>query len=434
MKIGIIGGGLAGLSTAFFLKKQNSKIDLTIIEANTLGGRYNSVYDNSKDSFVDNGQHLMIGAYQNFLKIIDEIGGNDLIEYQKSLKVDYKYLNGNKDSLDTKGMTGQIGLLIGILGLRSITLSSKLKSILFVTRYFLFSNHIKENSLLDLLRNTKQNDDIIKLLWEPITLATLNTTLEQASPNMLKQVMKLGFMAGGDSGKLIFAKVNQSKIVDVVANYLKTHHVDIKQNEPVQKVEIYGNEFNLVTKSGSYKFDKLVIATPQYIIKKILTEETFKMLSINEIQYSPIVSVYLWFDKLFVKETFFAMLDSKIQWVFNKNLILNSEESGQCLSITISAANELISKSNEQIKTIIFEEICRIYPEVNNSNLLNYKIFKEKFATILSSTDNIRKRQNNSTNIKNLYLAGCYTDTGLPSTIESAVLSGKLAAEEIATT
>ena len=164
-------------------------------------------------------------------------------------------------------------------------------------------------------------------------------------------------------------------------------------------------------------FDYVISAIPLYALDKIIPK---KNLDINlELEYSTILNIHLWLKENNLSEKFYGLLDSPLHWIFVKENHIN---------IVISDADYLVDKTKEEILKFVIEELVQ-YTSIKDEDIQRYKIIKEKRATFVPNINTLDKRPNNKTPIKNLFLAGDWTNTGLPSTIESAVKSGRMAAE-----
>jgi protoporphyrinogen oxidase len=163
-----------------------------------------------------------------------------------------------------------------------------------------------------------------------------------------------------------------------------------------------------------------VISTlPLYALKKVINGNNF--LPDFELEYSSILTAHLFLKENRFEDTFYGLIDSPVQWVFNK---------GSHLTVVISNADKFIDASNEEIINLILSELKK-YILLESSDLTKYRIIKEKRAGFVPSNNILDKRPSVYTPYKNFFLAGDWTNTGLPATIESAVKSGKIAAEAV---
>lgn len=424
-KIIVIGGGISGISAA--LSAIDSGFDVSIIESsNTFGGRMNSYYDNQTKDSLDNGQHIMVGAYSAFLDIVKLLGNYNNLYVQEKFEVCYR----DKDKitpLKSKLFNNQIGFLLGLLSFPKFNSSEKLNIIKFVL--LIKSNKFINNNdpFLSVLKKYKQSENSIRILWEPLCLATLNTSINFASTLVVTNVLKQSFFASGFNSKIIIPKVGLSDLIKNFENYFTSKGGEVLKNHSLKEVVIIDNKIVEIklTKEKTLKADYFISA---------LSLNKFNHFFPNNIMLSnsPIISAYLWYDTDFIKEKFIAVLDKKIQWIFNKRklgFVEGAKEFAGYYSIIISDASELILKSNQEIAEIISSEINELFPQ--KKSLLKYKIIKEKNATILADTNSIEVKREYKNNIKNLIIAGDWNDLELPSTIETAARSGIKAVKQI---
>ncbi len=424
-KIIILGGGVAGISAAFYALK--SGFDLTLVEANSsLGGRINSRIDSKTNDSIDNGQHLLVGAYSVFLDILKNIKTYDKLKIQNSFFV--KYLDSNSTfNLEEKYFKGQVGLLFGLLLLNKFTFNEKISAINFILKIKLNLFAKNKEKLIDVLKKNNQSNELIRILWEPMCLATLNTPINIADTSIFANVLRQSFFAGGFASKLILSKIGLSELISPFEKYLIENGVRLLKNHSVKEFEINDKKITKVklTKNIELEADYFISCLPYNRLNKLIENDI-------ELDSSPIISAYLWFDEVFFEDEFVAVLDKNIQWIFNKRKFGFNEgekEFPQFLSIVISDASKLIELGNEEILNIILKEIDELFPV--KKNLLHHKIIKEKNATFLADLNNQKKRENIISPFDNLLIAGDWTDLTLPSTIESAARSGKLAIDKI---
>jgi zeta-carotene desaturase len=165
----------------------------------------------------------------------------------------------------------------------------------------------------------------------------------------------------------------------------------------------------------------------QKIIPDELNHSYFS--GLGHINYSPIISLYLWFDKEFPEIQLSAIMDAKTQWIFKKTTKMQSAKS--LLALTISAGDEIVGNSTEEIANLCAEEVRQCFPEMRDANVIHWKVIKEKSATVLIAPDTEERRPNQKSPVDGLVIAGDWTNTGLPATLEGAALSGKIAASLI---
>ena len=435
----VVGAGIAGISTAIHLVKNGFHV--TVLEQNTKhGGRMSSFRDKTSSEIIDNGQHLMTGAYSNFLNIAKELGTSDLLNMQKSLKIDFYDVHTQKTKLDCSMFPGKIGILLGLLRMKNLSSKSKIN----IARLFL---KIQKNSLVlnnltvkKFLEKENQTQNSIRNFWEPITLATLNTSIVIASAELLITVLRKAFFSGKDNSKLIFPIKTLSSIIDPFSKWLHRNGSEIIFREKVITLDIRNNLLSAIqTKNKKYEAEAFVFCIPPNSMYRLLPknfQKSSKFKALSKIKYSPIVSVYLWLDTTFPDIDFASMLGTKSQWLFNrmkicKNTNWQTHDYKARITITISNANELMPKPSKDIVNLCLSEIKTLFPEMKSSRVLHSKVVKIKNATMLQTPESQQFLPEIGSPIKNMFLAGDYIHTGLPATLESASLSGKIASEMI---
>ena len=428
----VIGAGISGISAAIESVKQGNQT-LLLESTGYIGGRARSFIDEKTGDHIDNGQHAMMGCYDNFLGILKDLGTYDLIKKQKTLSVPFVYANGKKDILHAAS-PGPIGMAKGMLKLNAISKKEKWHLILFAAR--LQFNMCKPGSMtaLEFLMSEFQSEHVIEIVWTPIILATLNGEPEKVSATLFVTVLKLAFFGKADASSLLFSTVGLSALFEPIIDWMHLRNSECRVSSPVKELLIAdGIAHGVLLHDGSVIYAKKIISaiTPKAFMRilpeDLINHEYFS--AAHDYEFSPIISLYLWFDIPFPKIDFAAMLHTSTQWVFNKRAIMNIKKETSLLALTISAGDAIVQQSTEEIAMHCAGEIKKCFPEMENANLIHWKVIKEKSATFLASPEMEEKRLSQKTPIKGLTLAGDWTDTKLPATLEGAALSGKLAAQ-----
>lgn len=418
----IIGGGVAGLTAASILSSK--KIAVTLIESSPkLGGRTYSFIDKETDTIIDNGQHIMMGCYKEALSFLKLIGAENNFHYQKNLLLKIIDRNKNQFNLDASTSFYPFNLILAIKNYNAFNFNDKISFILFLLRLPIISkNSLRKSSVREWLENENQNIDIIKNFWEILCVGALNTNLEKASAFVFYEVLMQIFFKGNFASTIILPKYGLSEsIIKPAISFIEKNDGAIIASEIVREVFVKNQKIVLIkTDKMIYdNFDYIISAIPLYSLEKIITKKT---LGINlELEYSTIVNIHIWLKDINLQEKFYGLLNSPLHWIFVKEKHIN---------IVISDADYLADKSKEEIFKLVIDELIQ-YTSIVSEDILQYKIIKEKRATIVPAVDILNKRPDSRTPIKNFFLAGDWTNTGLSSTIESAVKSGRIAAENV---
>jgi squalene-associated FAD-dependent desaturase len=432
----ILGAGIAGISSAIHCVKSGKK-PLLIESTSNIGGRARSFVDRISGDVIDNGQHVMMGCYSSFFEIIKEIGMMDKFLKQEYLTIPFHFKNGEKDILITKGIAGfngPIGMALGLMRLNFLNARDKRSVLLFAIRLTLGICKPGSMTAKEFLLSEAQSDALIDLIWTPVILATMNGKPEDVSARVFITVLRLAFFGAGDASSLYIPQCGLSELFEPFEEWLKLHGGMMMHGNGAESIIIEDEHITGITlhDGTSLVAKNIISAIPPHALLKILPDDLKKHAYFSELElfhYSPIISLYLWFDTTFPDIDLTAMMDSTIQWIFKKSTTMKSAKS--LLALTISAGDDIVGLTTEEIALHCANEIRVCFPEMRNATLLHWKVIKEKSATVLFDPDAEERRPKTQGPIKGFYLAGDWTNTGLPATLEGAALSGKVAASLI---
>ena len=418
----VIGGGVAGLSAAAYLVKH--KFRVTLVESSPkLGGRAYSFTDQKNNFAIDNGQHILMGCYNNTLRFLKLIGAQDNFIYQKNLEVNFLKPGNKLVRLKSFPVFYPLNLLLALLNFKAFSISERF-SVLFFMIKFPFVSHQKlvNRNVKDWLEENHQSKNVISSLWEMIAVGALNTNIKKASALIFHEILMRIFFKGNFSSTIILPKYSLTEsYVTNAKDFIEEDHGEIKLSSSVDKIIIADDKAIGIKINGEafYDFDFLISAVSFYSLQKIIPGNILD----NNIsfEYSSILNIHIWLKNNPLPESFYGLIDSPVHWIFNKKDHLN---------FVVSDADYLMNKSSEEIFEMCTTELKK-YTGIDGSEIIEYKILKEKRATFIPTNNIIYSRPVSKTKIKNLFLAGDWTDTGLPSTIESAAKSGRIAAELI---
>ena len=423
-KVLVIGGGFAGLSAAVFLSKLNHQI--TLLEASQkLGGRAYSFLAKSQNDFVDNGQHILMGCYRHTLKFLSEIGASEKLYFQNSLLLNLVEKNGRILRLGSNSRVYPFNLINALLSFPAFTFNDKISLFNFFLKLpFLSKNKLRNLSVEDWLNKSNQTENSRKYFWDLLIVGALNTDPHKASAETFLEILRDIFLHGNNAATIIVPETDLSNLYcNTTEKYLKRKGNNVLVGERV--VEFITKDDKIVevitNKNNFTEFDFVISAVPLNSLKKI-RNNGLSILPDVEPEYSSILSVHLWIKNFNFKRKFYGFIDSDIHWLFNH---------GKHITMVSSNADKLISLSKNEIIQKTIKEINSYFPGFKIQNVTNSLIIKEKRATFIPSSTFEEKRKNIISTFSNLIFAGDWTNTGLPSTIESAVKSGELAADII---
>ncbi len=429
----IIGGGLSGLTCAYYLSQKKYKV--TLIEASPkFGGRTYSLINDEFNDIYDNGQHVMMGCYYETLKLIADLGNRDKVEIQKSLEIPFVHEDGKTIYLKSPKLFYPLNLAAAMMNFKLFSFKERLKIIDFLTD-ILFSadKDICDLSVIEWLMEKNQDEESIRKFWEILIVGTMNTTAEKASAQVFKKVLSEVFFSSSKSSSMVIPQIGLSELfIEPILNSLKNSGNCFSNTERLISLIVDQNRVVKITtnKNEYHNFDDIILSIPPHALEKIdiknikgeLLITDFQM-AMREIKYSPILNAHFWLKKNPFTEKFYSLIDSEIHWLFNH---------GSYISLTTSAAEYSIEKERKEIFIEFCSELEKYFPIFNSEMVIDYKIIKEKRATIIPDCTSVKLRNNIFSPFENMKFAGDWTITDLPGTIESAILSGRKASDSFA--
>jgi squalene-associated FAD-dependent desaturase len=286
-----------------------------------------------------------------------------------------------------------------------------------------------------------QDERARQAFWYPLSIATLNDEPEVSSAGLLAEVMKRAFFAKRSDSAFVYSRVGLSDLYcSGSAALIERAGGVVSTRSQVDSLEIENGRVAGVllrdgTRVGAANF---ICAVPSRQVARLLPASLRGVrffAPIAELQSSPIICVHAWFDREVTKSAFVGFIGTTTQWLFNKRRIF--EERGErhpgYLSFVISGARKLVDRSNEELLEIVLRDVRTMIPAAVGAKLIRSLVLKEKHATMSPAPESFRLRPTMRTPIPNLFLAGDWVQTGLPATIESAVISGRAAASAVTT-
>ncbi len=430
-RVAIIGAGTSGLASAVSLYSSQSSREfaVTVFESRReAGGRTRSFIDSETGDTLDNGQHLLMGCYTSTLKYLRTIGAEHLLLKQDSLELSFIL----PDELRTssvkipKHVPVPFTLLFALLSSDLLHPFEKLAASRFGMGLMLFryDKKMAHSSCADLFRFAHQPITLIKKLWEPIVVGTMNLPISEASAQVFLHTMRLIFLQNKKYSSFMFPKVGLSDVlINPALDYLQAHGCQIKYGQKIHSVKSGNNMIYIETADGNEVFDALIFAGNYHDVS-FLPNEIVQ--TIPPVSYSPIANAYLWVDKKIIGLPICGFVGTTLQWCFTKPTHFSAE----LLACTVSAADDLIQKDNDEITRIFWDDVKRSFPH-SDAKLLRSVIIKEKRATPILNAELQLHRPKIRTSLPNIFLAGDLVQNGLPMTIEGAVRNGQKAAEAI---
>jgi squalene-associated FAD-dependent desaturase len=429
-KVVVVGGGWAGLSAALALVERG--VDVQVIEKRAiLGGRAYSYRAREAGHVVDNGQHLLMGCYDATLKFLHRIGAEDRVEIQPQLSVPFLDPDRGAATFRCASAPSPLHLTLGALRYGHLSTSERLRLLLGGMRVALMYRGGSSATVSQALDEAGQGHAARKCFWNPLAIAVLNELPERASADLFAEVLRRVFFARAAASRIVFPRVGLSDLfAEPAARAIEKAGGAIESGPAVREIAMADDRATGVLIQGQMlaRADAVILAVPPPAVTPLLPERlrsAAPFVGLGELRAAPIVSAHLWFAKSFATERMAGFLDGPIHWLFTPPM---QPASGRYVTLVASGAHELAGKPGEEILRIARHELARYVPVTRELDTTDELVVKETQATFAATPEEQPRRLGVRTPVANLFLAGDWTDTGLPATLESAVLSGERAA------
>ena len=439
----MIGGGLAGLSSAVALAEAGFHVRL-LEKRPHLGGRAAS-YVLPGGEHIDNCQHVTLGCCTNLEDFYRRLGAADQIRFFNRLL--FAAPDGRRGASASVALPPPLHMAPSFVFFPLLGLSDKraiAEALLAIARSGgrptdLSTDVAGENiTMLAWLRKHRQTDRAIRRFWEVILVSALDEELDRIDARYGIDVFWKAFLSTRGGYRVGIPRVPLGELYEGCRKALANRGGEVKLRAGIRGFLAAEGRVNGVEREdGSVETaDYYIAAVPQDNLLELLPPDVVErepvFLNLRNLRTSPITGVHLWFDRTVMSEPFLTLLDSTTQWVFNKTKLYGGgEDGGQYLQLVISASYSLVSRSRQEIIALCLEELRSVLPATREATLAKATVVKELSATFSPAPDSDRLRPAQRSPLTGLFLAGDWTSTGWPSTMEGAVRSGYLAAEAI---
>ena len=416
-RVAVLGGGWAGMAAAVELAERG--VPVTVFEAaRTLGGRARRVEVNGVA--LDNGLHILIGAYRETLRLIAQVSGareTGLLRQALDLHVLGRF------RLHASPLPAPFHLATALLWAQGLGLGERLRAARFMTQLRRTRFRLDEDTTVTaLLERFRQSPAVRHHLWDSLCTSALNTPPERASAQVFLNVLRDSLDGNREDSELLLPVVDLSALFpEPAARYVKEHGGEVLTGTPVASIEADGAALQVRTSAGVQRFSHAICALPPYRVPETLArlpalEGTLR--DIGELGYEPIHSVYLQYaGALSLPQPMFGLDGGLAQWIFDRGALCGQQG---LVGVVISASGRHQELNQELLAATVHRELLTHFPRLGNP--LWSQVIAERRATF-SCVVGV-KRPAQRTALPNVYLAGDYTASGYPATLESAVVSG----------
>jgi squalene-associated FAD-dependent desaturase len=417
----VVGGGLAGISAA--LAAADAGATVTLLESRPrLGGATTSF--RRGDLHVDNGQHVFLRCCTAYRSLLSRIGSADDVTIQRRLDIPVVLGDGGRARLRRSALPLPAPLhLAGALATyRAIPLrerASVAMTALRLGRVDIASADVE--TFGGWLARRHQSPRAVAALWSLVTVATLNTPVDEASLALAAMVFQTGLLAKPDAADIGWAAVPLSRLHgDASLTALRRAGVDVRLATRVRRVD----GASAATDAGVVRADAVVVAVPHDMAARLLPDGVAE--GAGRLADSPILNAHLVLDRPVLDVPFAAVVDGDLQWVFDRTAIGGAAR-GQYLAASISAADRLARLPVDALRARLLPQFRAAFPRMASAEVLDFFVTREPAATFRQTAGTAALRPGAVTRSPGLFLAGAWTDTGWPATMEGAVRSGTMA-------
>ncbi|HEV2222514.1 MAG TPA: hydroxysqualene dehydroxylase HpnE [Candidatus Acidoferrales bacterium] len=436
----VIGGGLAGLSAATALADAGVRVQL-LEKRPYLGGRATS-YALPDGSHIDNCQHVTLGCCTNLADFYRRVGAESKIRHYNRLFFADKA--GRVSSIYSSPLPPPFHMGISFLRFSALAYRDKRAIAEGMLRIARAGGKLADSdgaTMLEWLRHNGQTEVAIARFWRVVLVSALNEELERTDARYGIDVFWKAFLANRRGYVVGIPSVPLGELYSGCRQAVEGRGGEVRTRATVRGIEFAKGAFRslLLDDGTEMRADACIAAVPHDLLLEILPEEMRErppFANLRKLRTSPITGVHLWYDRKVLDKPFLTLLDHTVQWIFNKSLTggnaeSSGNESGQYLQLVISASYELVAKTRQEIIDLCVKEVQEVLPLAREAQLRKATVVKEVHATFSPEVGSDAWRPAQESGTPGLFLAGDWTRTGWPATMEGAVRSGYLAAEAL---
>jgi zeta-carotene desaturase len=439
--VAIAGGGLAGLAAGCALADAGYRV--TLFERRPyLGGRASSYQHPGTGEVVDNCQHVLLGCCTNLLDFYKRAGVQDKIRWYE--KLTFLEPGGRESEIAPSVLPAPLHTAPAFLRAQCLNFRDKLGISRAMAALAPSTPVDRGENFLDWLKRHGQTEQAIDRFWKTILVSALNEDLDQVSVPYAAQVVRESFLKSARAGLMGIPTVPLTELYNTGGDYIRSRGGDIRLRAAVDSFRANSSAVTLTTGGQEQRFDYLLTALPFDVLARLLpATPSADQLSaaLRQFSTSPITGIHLWFDRQISDLDHAVLLDRTIQWMFHKSRLIESRsvqgngdghDAGSYIELVVSCSRNLVEKSKPEIVDMAMREAQEFFPEARNAKLLKSTVIKEVHATYSPRPGIDQFRPQPQSPWERVFLAGDWTATGWPATMEGAVRSGYMAAEALA--
>jgi len=431
----VIGGGLSGLAAAVDCVDRGARV--TLVESRArLGGATWSHHHRGLGFEVDNGQHVFMRCCEQYLGFLDRLGVRDRVHLQDRLALPIARPGEPLAWVRRAPLPAPAHLAASLLrfpALAPVSPLARLRSALTARRFGTLDPDdpkLDERSLGSWLRDQGESDAAIDGLWDFLIRPTLNLPAREASLALAARILRTGFLDSASGADVGWSRVPLDALHAAPAlALLRGRGARVETRARVDAIELRADQNPIVQVRGErLTADAVVLATPHEVTGKLLPRNaSFDPAALEGLGHSPIVNLHIVLDRQITDHDFVAGLGSELEWIFDRTHSAGLER-GQYLAVSLSAADRWVGRSASSLRAVFEPALRALFPAARDARIEDFAVTVERRATFCGRPGTRRLRPLPGSEVAGVFLAGAWTDTGWPATMEGAVRSGRAAA------
>ena len=447
-RVAVVGGGLAGLAAGTVLAENGFRV--TLFERRPyLGGRASSYQHPGTGEVVDNCQHVLLGCCTNLIEFYRHIGVEDKIRWYE--RMTFLEPGGRASVIQPTALPAPLHTAPSFLRASCLTLTDKFSIAAGLAALTPMTPRDTGESFLQWLRRHGQTERAIDRFWKTVLVSALNEEIDLISVPYAAQVMRESFLKSRAAGRMGVPMVPLTELYNRAGDYITARGGEVRFRSNVESFRAEFADVKLLLPGGEESFDFVIPAVPFDVLSRLLPQTTAAeplRQTLSRFETSPITGIHLWFDRQITDLDHAVLLDRTIQWMFHKSRLLvaagahvqaggsngdaAASEINSYVELVVSSSKTLVEKSRQEIIDLALSELREFFPGARAANLVKATVIKEVHATYSPRPGIESHRPSPETVWPRIFLAGDWTATGWPATMEGAVRSGYAAAQCVA--
>jgi squalene-associated FAD-dependent desaturase len=431
-RVAVVGGGLAGIAAALDCAAGGAAVTLLEVRPRLGGAAYSFDRDGLQ---VDNGQHVFLRCCTAYRQLLDRLGAQGDVALQPRLDIPLLSPTGRTWALRRSDLPAPLHLAGALARHPFLRVGERVavaRAVLALRRVDPDDPRADARSFGSWLAEHGQSPAAIEAIWRLIALPTINLEPDDASLAQAAQVFQVGLLSDPGAGDVGHARVPLSALHDAPARRaLERAGVEVRLGWRAERV-VPGLDggYEVLGGDGPVAADAVVVAVPSERAGRLLPAAAqVDPARLERLGRSPIVNLHVVYDRRVLDHPFAAGVHTPVQWVFDRTVQSGVRE-GQCVAVSISAADEVAHLDLETLRARYLPALAQVLPAARGARVERFLVTREHAATFRAAPGSRALRPGPRTALEGLVLAGAWTDTGWPATMEGAVRSGASAARE----